>query len=239
MFGFDPLWMALMLVTLIIAGGAQLLVKGAYAKWSRVRAAAGITGAEAARRMLIEAGVGPGVRIERVGGFLSDHYDPRHKVLRLSPDVHDGRSVASLGIACHEAGHAIQDATKYAPLVLRNAIVPLANIGSTFSWIVISIGAMLYMGGSLFGFKIAMLGVLLFGCVVIFQIVNLPVEFDASARAKAALAQTGLLRGREEIGGVNSVLNAAAMTYVAATVSSILQLLYWLHRLGLLGGRRE
>lgn len=234
----DPLYILMIAPALLLSVWAQILVKSRFKKYSQVRASSGFTGAEAARRMLREAGLGDTVGIERASGFLSDHYDPRQHVLRLSPDVHDGRSLASLGVACHEAGHAIQHARDYAPLVVRNAIVPVASVGSNLSWLIIMVGFVMMMFGMVaFGQLIAIAGVLLFGAVVVFQFVNLPVEFDASNRAKQMLPQMGLISGPREQEGVNKVLNAAAMTYVAATVSALLTLLYFLYRLGLLGGR--
>ncbi|MDK2973284.1 MAG: uncharacterized protein PWP23_3039 [Candidatus Sumerlaeota bacterium] len=224
---FDPLYLMVMIAGLVIGGLAQLAVKGAYSRYSRVRASSGATGAQAARLMLDSAGL-QDVSIQRVGGFLSDHYDPRAKVIRLSPGVHDSQSVAALGIACHEAGHAVQHARKYAPLVIRNAAVPLAGFGSNFAIILVIIGLMLMGMHVAFGYTIAIAGVLFFGTVVFFQVVNLPVEFNASARAKKMLPQLGLISGPSEMQGVNAVLNAAAMTYVAGTVVAIMQLLYWL-----------
>jgi Zn-dependent membrane protease YugP len=189
--------------------------------------------------MLQHAGLDGTVRIERVAGTLSDHYDPRAKVVRLSRDVHDSNSLAALGVACHEVGHAIQDARRYAPLVIRNMAVPVANFGSGMSMTLIMIGVILMvMGMAGLGQAVGVIGVLLFGTVVAFQIINLPVEFDASARAKILMPQLGLISGRQEQRAVNSVLNAAAMTYVAATIVALLQLLYWAYRMGLIGGRR-
>jgi Zn-dependent membrane protease YugP len=229
--------MLIMILAMVLGGAAQLWVSSSFSKWSLVRASSGLTGERAARRMLDQAGLSH-VQIERVAGRLSDHYDPRAKVLRLSPDVHDKPSVAAVSVACHEAGHAIQDATAYGPLVIRNAIVPVASFGSNLSLILIIIGVLLMSAAPLLGQGIAIIGVLLFATVVVFQIINLPVEFDASSRAKESIAAMQLVHSREEAQGVNRVLTAAAMTYVAATVIAILQLLYWLHRLGLLGGRR-
>lgn len=230
---FDPLYMLIMLVAIVIGGITQMWVKGAFSKYSRMPAGSGLTGAQAARRMLESAGIGH-VGIERVGGRLSDHYDPRAKVLRLSPEVHDERSVAAVAVACHEAGHAIQDARNYAPLVVRNAVVPVAGIGSNLSLILIILGAAMAIAVPLVGKSLIIVGVLLFASVVFFQIINLPVEFDASSRAKACIADMGLIQSREEARGVSAVLTAAAMTYVAATVIAVMQLLYWLFRLGLL-----
>ena len=196
---------------------AQLRVKTAYAAAQRV--AAPLSGAAAARRILESAGVQQ-VRIEQTPGRLSDHYDPRHKVLRLSPEVYQSRSLAAVGIAAHEAGHAIQDARAYAPLMIRNAAVPAAGFGSNAGFILIILGAVLNF------LPLLLLGIFLFGCVVFFQIVNLPVEFNASARAKAQLVSTGIV-GRQELGPVEQVLNAAAWTYVAATLQAVMTLLYY------------
>ncbi|MCB2153450.1 zinc metallopeptidase [bacterium] len=236
---FDPLYIVLVLLPgLVLAGGTSLLVKSRFSKYSKVQSSSGVTGAQAAHEMLREAGLGDVVGIERVSGFLSDHYDPRSKVLRLSPTVYDGRSVASLGVACHEAGHAVQHARKYAPLAVRNAIVPVAAFGSNLSWGAIFIGMiMMMMGMVAFGKMIALVGVVLFAAVVVFQIVNLPVEFDASSRAKKMLPKLGLISGPQESAAVSKVLGAAAMTYVAGTVTAMLTLLYFMIRLGLLGGR--
>lgn len=234
---FDINYMLMVFIpTLILAGGAQMMVKSAFNKYSKVPIRSGLTGAEAAHRMLRDAGLAGRVDIQRVQGFLSDHYDPFKKVLRLSPQVHDGRSLAAVGVACHEAGHAIQHANAYAPLVIRNYIVPTANIGSNLGVILVMIGLVLhYLTGAL-GLGLAMLGVLLFAAVVVFQLVNLPVEFNASTRAKRMVSQLGITAGRQEQAGVATVLNAAAMTYVAATVTAILQLLYFVM---LIAGSRD
>jgi uncharacterized protein len=157
-----------------------------------------------------------------VDGFLSDHYDPRTRVLRLSPDVFNGQSLASVGVACHEAGHAVQHAKNYAPLEMRNAIVPMAMIAPNLAWILILIGLVMAPFRYL-----AEVGLLLFAVAVVFQLVNLPVEFDASRRAKQMLPQLGIISSGQEAAGVSTMLNAAAMTYVAATVASLMQLLYW------------
>jgi Zn-dependent membrane protease YugP len=179
-----------------------------------------MSGAQAARRMLDNAGLSS-VAIEQVGGQLSDHYDPRAKVLRLSNDVYNGRSMAAVGVACHEAGHAFQDAQNYAPLVVRNLAVPAANFGS-------GAGVGLLFLGAIMGFKpLILLGVLLFAAVVFFQLVNLPVEFNASSRARHELVAQGVIAGNEEQ-YVAKVLNAAALTYVAATLQSVMTLVYYL-----------
>lgn len=188
-----------------------------------------MTGAEAAKRILGEAGISD-VRVEVTQGFLSDHYDPRAKVLRLSPEVHGGHSIASVGIAAHEVGHAIQHAHGYAPLSLRSAMVPMAGFGSWLAMPLIFIG---FIIGSLGFIK---LGIVLFSAIVFFQIVTLPVEFNASTRAKACLANSGIVVTEDEARGVRKVLNAAAMTYVAAAIAAVMQLLYFLIRSGILGG---
>ncbi|MEQ8821925.1 MAG: zinc metallopeptidase [Sumerlaeia bacterium] len=234
---FDPLYIAMLAPVLLLTVWAQFKVKGNFKKFSRVRASSGVTGAEAARRMLDNAGM-RSVGIEQVSGFLSDHYDPSKKVLRLSPDVYGGRSLSALGVACHEAGHAIQDAKHYFPLKLRNGIVPLASVGSNLSMLFLMGGFLLaYMGAGPLGQWAILAGIGLFSLTVIFQIVNLPVEFDASKRAKAMLPQLGLISGRQEENGVQKVLNAAALTYVAATLTAIVTLLYFIMRFA--GGSRE
>lgn len=220
MYGMDPLFWLIFGGTLLLSIVATLFVKASFAHYRKVPASSGATGAQAARRMLDNAGL-TGVEIQRVGGFLSDHYDPRRKVIRLSPEVYEGRSVASLAVACHEAGHAVQDAKNYAPLVIRNAAVPMAGFGSSIGYILIFIGLILNM------FNLALLGLGLFACVVFFQLVNLPVEFNASTRAKQMLPQLGLISGPREAAGVNRVLNAAALTYVAATITALLYLMYY------------
>ena len=171
------------------------------------------------------------VAIEPVAGELSDHYDPRNKVLRLSPDVYAGRSLAAMGVAAHEAGHAIQDASGYPGLVVRNFIVPLASLGSEVFWLLIAAGVFLGM------FRLIILGIILFSMVVLFQFLNLPVEFDASRRGRQILRSAGLVSVEEEP-VVARVLNAAAWTYVAAALTGVLTLLYYLTRFGLLGRRR-
>jgi Zn-dependent membrane protease YugP len=221
---------------ILLALWAQWRVKRAYNHGSQIPAASGYTGAQTAAALL-EAGGIHNVRIEPVEGYLSDHYDPSNKVLRLSADVYSGQSLAALGIAAHETGHAYQDAQRYALLVARNAIVPLAGLGGNLSMIIIVVGALLASLEPVLGRTVILLGIAAFSLTVLFQIVNLPVEFDASRRARIALAQTGLITPQEDQ-VVKSVLSAAAMTYVAATLSSIMTLLYYLYRAGVLGGRR-
>jgi len=240
---FDPLYIIMMLPAMLLAIWAETRVKSAYHKYSRIGNSAGMTGADAAARMLgamgmnivSTAGSAPkfknAVAIEMGSGMLSDHYDPRTHTLRLSPDVYRGRSLAAVGIACHEAGHALQHAGNYAPLSLRTAIVPTAQFGSWLGLPLILLGFLL---------KSALLikfGVLLFLAIVVFQLITLPVEFNASRRAKQALADMGIVVGRQEQAGVAAVLDAAAWTYVAAAVSAVLTLLYYL--MLIFGGSRE
>jgi len=207
---------------------AQMRIKATYATAQRL--AAPLSGAAAARHILDSAGLHQ-VDIQQVPGRLSDHYDPRQKVLRLSPEVYQSRSLAAVGIAAHEAGHAIQDAQAYAPLVVRNAAVPAAGFGSNVGILLVILGAIMQMNAVLIW-----LGIALFGCVVVFQLVNLPVEFNASTRAKAQLVQLGVVN-QQELTYVSKVLNAAAWTYVAATLQALLTLLYLIMRFT--GGSRD
>jgi Zn-dependent membrane protease YugP len=230
-FGIDPMYFVFLAPGILLALWAQWRVKSAYAEASRIPAGSGLSGAEAAEAVL-HNGAAPGVRVEPTEGFLSDHYVPGEKVLRLSPEVYAGRSLASLGIAAHEAGHAIQDARRYPLLVVRNLLVPVASVGGSISWVLMLIGFLLS------SLMLVKLGIVAFGATVVFQLVNLPVEFDASRRARQALLAGGLV-AREEDAEVKRVLDAAAWTYVAATLTGILTLLYFLFRAGLLGGRRD
>ena len=216
---FDPMWLLYVGPAMILGLVAQAKVKSAYARASRIPASSGLSGAECARRILDSHDIHD-VAVDRVKSFLGDHYDPSRRVLRLSPDVFDGRSLASLGIAAHEVGHAIQHATDYAPLKLRGALVPTASFGSNFAIILLIGGMFLQMTG------LAIAGLALFGLVVVFQLVNLPVEFNASSRARRILVTTGMITHAEER-VVGNVLNAAALTYVAATITAIAQLLYF------------
>lgn len=205
-------------ISLMLGLLAQSRVKSAFNQMSKVPAR--LSGHEAARQMLDHEGLYD-VAIEPIAGELSDHYDPRAKVLRLSAKVFHGRSMSAVGVACHEAGHALQDAKAYTPLVLRNLAVPTANFGS-------GTGMLLIMGGLVLGLSgLIMLGAVLFSAVVAFQLINLPVEFDASRRARQSLVAQGMIAPNEER-YVAKVLNAAAMTYVAGTVQSILTLVYYL-----------
>jgi hypothetical protein len=216
---FDP-WYFIMIAPAFLLGlWAQAKIKSAYGRAQQI--AAPLSGAAAARHILDSAGL-QNVPIEQVPGHLSDHYDPRHKVLRLSQAVYQSRSLAAVGIAAHEAGHAIQDARKYFPLVIRNAAVPAAGFGSNSSFLLIILGI-------IFSWEpILWLGVALFGCVVFFQVINLPVEFNASTRAKAQLSQLGVVASAQDMRYVNNVLTAAAMTYVAATLQAVMTLVYYI-----------
>ena len=228
---FDPIYMLITLVSLALSMGASAMTKSAFDKYSRQRASSGLTGAEAAKRMLARAGI-QDVEVVPTNGYLSDHYNPLTKKLALSEATYSHPTVAAIGVACHEAGHAIQHARNYGPLWLRSTLVPAAGIGSKLGMVVIMIGFFLQSTNMI------LLGALLFSAVVLFQVVTLPVEFDASARAKQLAFEYGLVSAHERE-GVSKVLNAAAMTYVAAAASSIMTLLYFLFRAGLLGGNRD
>jgi len=230
-FYFDPLYMAFLIPALLLSVGAQMWVKSSFARYGQVPNRRGLSGAEAARRILSAAGLGE-VRVETSQGFLSDHYDPRTKVLRLSPDVYSKASIAAVGVAAHEAGHALQDARGYAPLKLRSGLVPVAQIGSQLAF------PLLILGFFIGAMGLVKLGVILFAGAVLFQLVTLPVEFNASRRALAALEGVGVLSG-DEIPAARTVLSAAALTYVAAAVAAVAQLLYFLLRSGMLGGGRD
>ena len=229
MFFFDPLYFIVLAPGFILSLWATARVKSTFRKWGKVPTR--MTGAQAARQMLDHAGL-HNVEIKRSGGFLSDHYNPATRSLGLSDDVFGRASISAIGVACHEAGHAIQHANLYFPLQLRSTFVPLANIGSSLSWVVLMLGFMLGTMG------LIQLGILLFSVCVFVSLVTLPVEFDASKRAKQLVVNYGILSPQEQI-GVAKVLNAAALTYVAAAVTSILTLLYFLMRAGLLGGSRD
>ena len=209
---FDPLYLLFAIPGLIIGGLASLYTHSMFSEFSRIRASSGMTGAEAAETMLHRAGIYD-VKIERVEGFLSDHYDPSEQTLPL----------AAIGVACHEAGHALQHAAQYGPLGLRSALVPLCNISSTLSYIVVLAGFLFQSG------PMVMFGALLFSAVVIFSIVTLPVEWDASSRAKQLMVTAGIVSPGERV-QAGKVLNAAFLTYVAAVVSSLLTLLYYVLR---------
>jgi uncharacterized protein len=219
---FDYQYFIYLAPALILGLWAQSKVRSTFAEAERVPAP--LSGAAAARHVLDSAGLHH-VAIEPVQGFLSDHYDPRHKVLRLSPHVYQANSMAAVGVAAHEAGHALQDAKRYAPLVVRNFAVPVASFGGGISMVLLMMGAM--MGA----FQLIWLGIIAYSGVVFFQLVNLPVEFDASNRAKAQLDELGIVP-RQQQEYVRKVLNAAAWTYVAGTLQAVLTLLYFIMRFG-------
>ena len=226
MFYFDPTYV-LILIGIVVSLMASAKLNSTYQRYSAVRSVCGLTGAEAAKRLLNTQGIYD-VTIRRVAGNLTDHYDPRTKTVNLSDAVYGSTSLAAIGVAAHECGHAMQDAGDYAPLRMRAALVPVANIGAQLSWPLIIIGILL--GGS----PLISIGIILFSLAVLFQIVTLPVEYNASHRAVTLLDSTGILAG-QEVGQTRKVLNAAALTYVAAAAASILQLL----RLVLLFGNRR
>lgn len=222
MFGYymDSTWLYLILVVpaFILSLVAQAKVKSTYSRMAKVRNTSGYTGAQAAAAVLRHYGI-MDVRIEETSGKLSDHFDPRSKVIRLSREVYYGNSIASVGIACHEAGHAAQHAQGYVPIKVRNAIIPACNIGSY-------LGIPLAFAGYFLGFEpLVLVGLGLYSLITIFQLVTLPVEFNASARAVRVIDENGLLRSEEEISGAKKVLSAAAMTYVAALAVSLANLL--------------
>jgi len=229
---FDPMYFLFIAPALLLSLWASASVKRNFNKYSRVPVATGLTGAQAAQRLLSGAGLSD-VRIEQSHfGQLSDHYNPMSRSLHLSNAVYGSRSVAAIGVACHEAGHAIQHANHYNPMWLRSALVPTAKIGSSLGYIV------MFMGLLFSSTNVVLLGAVLFSAVLVFQVVTLPVEFDASKRAKVLVGEYGIVTAHEKQ-GVDKVLNAAALTYVAAVVSTLMTLLYFLFRAGLLGGNRD
>jgi len=228
---FDPLYLLLMIPTFILSVGAQIWVKRSFSKYNKIASQRHVSGAQAAHRILKINGIND-VDIEKVSGALTDHYDPRSKTLRLSSEVYQSDSLASLGIAAHEAGHAIQHAHGYVPLEIRSLLVPVTNLGSNLAWPLMIIGFLLHSS------MLLQLGIIFFGGVVLFQMVTLPVEFNASYRALGALRESGVLE-EFEISGSRKVLTAAAMTYVAAAATALIQLIYFLIRAGLIGGNDE
>jgi hypothetical protein len=219
---FDPWYWIIVGPTLALAAWAAWRVKSTFHRYADRGVLSGMTGAQAAA--LVAGRGGADVKIERVAGFLSDHYDPRTKTLRLSPDVYDGRSIAAVAVGAHEAGHAIQDVRQYAPLKLRSQLVPVANLGSNL-WVYMA------MFGLIMNFQPLLLAaIVLLGGTVLFQLVTLPVEFDASRRAKLVLAEAGVLRSEEEREGVSKVLSAAAMTYVAGALTAVATLFFLIMR---------
>lgn len=219
---FDPVYFLFALPGLLLALWASGKTKFTFERYSRTASRSGMTGAQAAARLLSSAGVS-GVRIEPVDGFLSDHYDPSSRTLRLSESVYNSSSLSAIGVACHEAGHAIQHATNYGPLGLRSSLVPVINLTSPASYILILAGALLSAPG------LIKIGILCFAVAVLFALVTLPVEYNASARAKALMVQCGIV-SPSEAESAGDVLNAAFLTYVASAVSSLLTLLYYVWR---------
>jgi uncharacterized protein len=235
---FNSQYLIYMVPAFILMALTSWYVKSAYRRWLKVPARSRMTGYQAAQRLITSAGL-YGIQIDGIRGNLTDNYDPRNKTLHLSQGVAEGASVASLAVAAHELGHAMQDQEGYLPLRFRSALVPMVNIGSNLGWTLIMIGLFLSYAGMTFGVDIAWLGVLAFGGGAVFALATIPVEFNASKRARQLLADTGLIQGADEQRGVNSVLNAAALTYVAGLVTAVLQLLYYVSLVGGMGRRRR
>jgi Zn-dependent membrane protease YugP len=233
--------MIIILLGIALSGSAAFMVKNRFRKGEKTPISSGYTGAQVAEQILRNMGIAD-VSVHKHSGFLSDHYNPLNKTLNLSPEVYNGRSAAAAGVAAHEAGHAIQHAQHYFPMWVRSAIVPVANIGSNLGpWLVI-IGIILGAGAEInsgIGHWFAVFGVALFAAATAFTLVTVPVEFDASSRAKQQLQQLGIVRQGIEANTVSSVLTAASLTYVAAAINSILMLVYWAYKAGLIGGRRD
>jgi len=238
---FDPIYMLIMFAGVVLSGGAALMVKSRFKSGEKISISSGYTGAQVAQAILQSAGISD-VSIHEHRGFLSDHYNPMNKTLNLSPEVYNGRSAASAGVAAHEVGHAIQHSENYFPMWIRSTIVPAANIGSNLGpWLII-IGIMLGAGAEMnpgIGHLLAVVGVALFAMATAFTLVTVPVEFDASSRAKRQLEELSIVKPGTEANTVSSVLTAAGLTYVAAAINSILMLLYWAYKAGLIGGRRN
>ena len=228
---FDPIYFLFVGPGMLLALIATFKVKSTFSHYSHVMSASGLTGAEAARQMLSRSGV-TNVRIERVNGFLSDHYDPTSRTLRLSENVYDSPSLSAIGVACHEAGHALQHASAYVWLGLRSSLVPATQFGSMGSYIFFLLGMFLHNP------KMILIGIVLFSVTVVFALITLPVEWDASARAKTLMVSSGIVSIREQE-DAGRVLNAAFLTYVASAITALLTLLYYLYRAGLFGGRRN
>lgn len=227
-----------MIIAFVLGMYAQIKITAAYNKYSKVATATGVTGYEAARKMLDAHGL-QDVAINQVSGTLSDHYSPKDKTLSLSQGVYRGASVAAVGVACHEAGHAYQHAESYGPLSLRSAFVPVVNFGSRLGPILFTVGLILSMlVESDFGYYVAICGIAAFALTVVFALITLPVEFDASKRAKSWLSDSGLVY-QQELDGVSEILRAAAMTYVAAAIQAIANVLYYISRLGYTRSRRS
>jgi Zn-dependent membrane protease YugP len=234
---FDPVYFIFIAPALLLSLWASFRTKSAFNKYSQVRTMRGLTGAQAAKAMLDRAGIYD-VKVVPTHGTLTDHYNPTNKTLALSEGVYASNSVAAAGVACHEAGHAIQHAEGYKPLWIRSLLVPTANIGSSIGYLVMMFGLFMVYAGSKMGDEVVLFGAALFSLVLAFQVVTLPVEFDASSRAKRLALENGIVM-QQEREGFDRVLNAAALTYVAAVISTLMTLLYFLFRSGLLGGRRN
>jgi len=231
MFYFNPQYLLYMAPAIIAMLAAQWYVKSTYNKWGKIPTSSRLTGEQATQRLISIGGL-QDVEIQQIQGQLTDNYDPRKKVLSLSPGVYQGNSVASLAIAAHELGHALQDKENYFPLRLRSTLVPAVNIGSTLGWILIVIGLLINAIG------LAWLGVIAFSGGALFALATLPVELNASSRAKQLLRDSGIISSSEEARGVNNVLNAAALTYVASLLTAVMQLLYWISIVSGRGRRR-
>jgi len=229
---FDPMYWAFIIPGLLLSLFASWKTKSTFNKYSRIRGSKGLTGAQAAEAMLQRNGVHD-CRIERVGGMLTDHYDPRNKTLRLSDEVYGSTSLSAIGVACHEAGHALQHANSYAFLTMRSKMVPLVGVCSNLGYIII-IASLFFMQNK----TGVLIGCVLFATSTLFSIITLPVEWDASARAKRAMVTAGLL-SPQETSHAGKVLNAAFLTYLASAISSIMVLLYYLWRSGLIGGNSD
>lgn len=239
---FDPLYMLIMLVCFVFSAIASMKVKSAFAAGKRTAVSSGLTGAETAQRLLEKNGI-KGVRVVRGRGYLTDHYNPMNKKLVLSPEVYDGSSASAVGVAAHETGHAIQHAVGYFPLRFRSAIVPLVNVGSNLGLWMVIIGIIFgsayqaASGNLSLGYYLALSGVILYATVFVFTLITVPVEIDASRRAVAVLEREGIVCTATETAAVRKVLSAAALTYVAAAVTSLLQLFYWILRSGIFNRR--
>ncbi len=231
MFFFDPLYLVFMIPGVILTLWAQVKLRSSFSKYRQIPNSRGLTGAQAAQEVMRAAGVYD-VGIEPIAGELTDHFDPRDKVLRLSEPIYSGRSIAAMAVAAHEAGHAVQQATNYAPMTVRQNLVPVANIGSNIGLYAVIFGVILGVTG------LAWIGLLLFASMTLFQLVTLPVEYNASARARELLERAGLV-SRDEYGEVRSMLNAAALTYVAGFAASLLTLLYYLMLVSGMSRREE
>lgn len=236
---FDPIYMGILVVSLVLSGIVSLMVKTRFKAGQKVSIYSGLTGADVAKAILADAGI-TDVRVQETHGFLADHYNPLDKTLNLSKEVYHGTNASAAGVAAHEVGHAIQHAENYFPMWLRSFLVPVANLGSNLGpWLVI-IGIILMAAYSqTLGQNLAIVGVVLFGAATLFTLVTVPVEFDASARAKKILARLSIIQQGREYNAVSGVLFAAGLTYVAAAITSLMQLLYWAHKAGLLGGRDD